>query len=82
MDSPDNVLYYDRHMLLVINTAGKLRRLYTPFRVQCIKAVGPIKEGSMLFVEELTFCDDSRIVHFRINRLLFPHQYFAIRIGF
>ena len=82
MDPPNNtVLYYDSFSILVINPTGKIRRLYTPFRVQCIAPADSIQINTTLFVDEV-FEDQDDLLLFKINGNLYPYTYFAISINF
>ena len=45
--------YYNPNALLIINQNGKLRVLYTPFRVLCIVAIGRIPLNTSVYVEKV-----------------------------
>lgn len=51
METLIKVFYVDPFSLLVVNGHGRIMRLYTPFRVQCIKACGQLPAGPYLYVD-------------------------------
>ncbi len=77
----ENVLFYDSFSILVINTTGKIRRLYTPFRVQCQLSLDHLSASSTLYVDEV-FEDTDDLLLYKINGNLYPYYHFAIRINF
>ena len=48
-----SVHYYANHSLLLVNSSGIIRQLFTPFKVRCDVDVGRFKAGSYLYVEEV-----------------------------
>lgn len=82
MSSSDSTyLYYDGYSIMVVNSFGRIRRLYTPFRVQCIDPVDEIVFNSSLFVDEI-FEDADNLLLFKINGNLYPFYHFSIEIRF
>jgi len=54
MASSYSVKYCDSTSILIVNSRGQIKLLYTPFKVQCIENAGRFKKGSFVFVEEVT----------------------------
>ena len=75
------VQYHDSFSLLVINPKGKIRRVYTPFKVTCINLVDKLSKNSLLFVDEV-FEDQYDFLLYKINGNLYPFIYFSIQINF
>ena len=48
-----HVQHCDPYSVLIINKSGKLRRLYTPFKVQCIRETGTIKANTGIYIDEV-----------------------------
>ena len=71
----------DPYKLLVVNEAGKLRVLYTPFKVICIIAEGLYLPGMWLYVDEVYGAYDKKIMYV-IGGRPYPHSSFNIRINF
>ncbi len=53
MGQQPEIKYCDDKSIYLINKSGKLKQLFVPFKVQCIKPVGNIKEDSWVFVEQV-----------------------------
>jgi len=81
MDPPQNILYYDSYSLLVINPKGKIRRVYTPFKVHCIEPVDDLQFNSRLIVDEV-FEDQEDKLLYKICGNLYAYQHFEITIQF
>lgn len=76
------VYYYDSGSILVINPKGKIRKLYTPFRVLCIETVNNwLKKGSWVFVDEVKTSAKDQLL-FVVAGISFPHRHFQIQINF
>ena len=76
-----SIVYYDSHSVLVINQKGKIRRIYTPFRVRCLEIVDELNPGSMLFVDEVLE-DLEKLLLYKINGNVYPYGLFSIEIKF
>lgn len=76
-----NVQYCDPHSILVINTKGRLRRVFCPFRVLCIQAVEAIPAGSWVMVEEV-----QKVIHDELIFIVcgepYSYKHFHIIIHF
>ncbi len=76
------VYYYDSGSILVINPKGKIRKLYTPFRVLCIEPVNSwLKKGAWVFVDEVKSTANDQLI-FVVAGLSFSHRHFQIQINF
>lgn len=76
-----NILFYDSFSILLLNPNGQLRRLYTPFRVTCIKHIDNIRINAVLFVDEV-FEDQDDLLLFKIYGNLYAYHHFTIQINF
>jgi len=76
------VHYHDSGCILVINPKGKIRKLYTPFRVLCIESVNKrVKKGAWVFVDEVKASTKGQLI-FVVAGLAFSHRHFQIQINF
>ncbi len=73
--------YYNSNTLLLINTKGQIRKLYTPFRVLCIDAISRIPLNSWVYVEEVltTPSDQLQYVIFGVPHL---YKHFKLPVAF
>ena len=53
MNTPHKIRYCDDKSIFLINKSGKLRQLFVPFKVQCIKPAGNIKPETWVYVEQV-----------------------------
>ena len=82
MDPPNQmVIYFDSYSILVINQLGKIRRLYTPFCVQCIDPVDEIQINTRVYVDEV-FPDEDDLLLFKVCGNLYAYNHFVIMIKF
>ena len=81
MNSELHLQYYDSNTLLLVNSKGLIRKLYTPFKVVCINAVGYIQSSTHVFVEEVLTNDRDEILYYIAGEVL-SHQNFRIPISF
>ena len=75
------VQYHDSFSILVINHWGKMRRLYTPFRVKCLSTTGDIQENSTLYVDEVIEDEDDKLLY-KICGNLHVYTHFSITVSF
>lgn len=76
------VYYHDPWSILVINRSGQIRKLYTPFRVLCIKTVAhSLMKGAWVFVDEVKETSKNELV-FVVAGQQFSHSHFRIQINF
>lgn len=67
--------------LLVINKDGKIRTLYTPFRVMCIEKIDSLFPNMWVYVEEVAESKNHQIL-FLIGNKQYSHKHFHIIIHF
>ena len=76
-----SVHYYDNHSLLLVNSSGIIRQLFTPFKVRCDVDVGRFKAGSYLYVEEVAPGEKYELIY-HIGDGAYYHKYFRITANF
>jgi hypothetical protein len=84
LDFMDNAIqhqFYDYNTLLVINSQGVIRQLYTPIKVQCIDAVENIRNGISVYIDEIRTTRKDELIYL-INGKEYTYTHFAIQIGF
>jgi len=69
--------YHTPNLLLVISGDGKIRILYTPFRVQCKNSKCGFPMGCYVFVEKIR-SDSKDTLEFGIWQNFYPFYYFRI----
>lgn len=80
MNSKYSIIYCDERSIMVVNPQGKLRQLYTPFRVVSIIPDGASK-NTVYMVDEVKTTANNKLVYI-INDRPFYHHNFAIIIGY
>ena len=75
------IIYYDSFSIAVINSSGKMRRVYCPFLVKCIASIDEIEENSSVYVEQV-FKDPDEILTYLIGGNLYAYSNFRILINF
>jgi hypothetical protein len=73
--------YVSNDSVLVINAKGKMRTLYTPFKVQCYHAVGGIPMQAWVFVDGV-YQDKTDQLHYQIGGKLYSYQHFRLQVLF
>jgi len=81
MDSSNKIKYCDDKSIYLINKSGKLRQLFVPFKVQCIKAAGNIKPDSWVYVEQVAKHHQFLILY-KVFDDWIPYSYFRIMIHY
>jgi len=81
MRKKTSYLFLDNHSLLVINSKGKLRTLYTPFRVKCIEGKDNIPADGWVIVEEIESPKKHGLIYLIQNKK-YSHKHFRIEIRF
>lgn len=76
---PYTVHYCNYNSILVVNPVGKLRQLYTPFRV-CGKQQQDNKRKWYIVDEVISSAEDG--LYYLINGKVLPHHQFIIEIQF
>lgn len=69
--------YNDSHSILVINREGRLKQVFTPFKVKCIEDHGRLKNNSIVFVEEVLANWDNSIFY-KIGNNFYIYRNFLI----
>ena len=77
---------YNNNCLIVINPQGKIRVLYTPFKVVCKQNIieqtkTNLMKGTTVYVDEV-YSNIQNELLFRINGWLYSYKYFQIVIKF
>lgn len=73
--------YVSNDSVLVINAKGKIRTLYTPFRVQCYQAVGTISTQAWVLVDGV-YQDKTDRLHYQIGGKLYSYRHFRLQVLF
>ena len=75
------VAYCDNNSILIINTLGRMRRLYTPFRVVCREDYMGLRKGTSLYVDEVTSTPQDELLY--ITGIgVYAHSHFSIVASF
>jgi hypothetical protein len=80
MDYKPKIKNYDSQSLMLINAKGRLRRLYTPFRVQTIQPVGIIKSHSIVYVTAVIQDEQAKLLYRILNSWIPYHQFQLITL--
>jgi hypothetical protein len=67
--------------LLVINEQGKIRRIYTPFRVLCINSTGALTKNTWVYVQKIDINADLQLLYL-ITDIYYLYDSFRIYINF
>lgn len=81
MKRKKSLVYLDARSLLVINSNGRLRTLFTPFRAKCVKAVTGIPVNTWVIVDEIRQSKEMGLAYLIGGRVI-SHQNFHIEIRF
>lgn len=81
MNKKTTMHFCDANSILVVNPSGKIRKLYTPFRVKCIESTGNIKEGTTVHVEEVYNTKADELI-FMVQGASLSFKHFHIDIKF
>lgn len=73
--------YYHSNALLVINSKGLIRILYTPFRVLCNDEIKSIPQNTWVFVEEV-YSNQRDELQYVIFGVVYSYKHFKIPIQF
>src|SRR4051812_38929592 len=75
------VSYCDHTSILIVNSLGRIRRLYTPFRVTC-KADGlGLRKGTSVYIEEVATTPQDELL-FITSAGIYSHSCFTIVASF
>jgi hypothetical protein len=75
------VRYCDSNSILVVNSRGLMRKLHTPFKVQCISEIGRYAVGTVVYVDEVATGDGDQIIYL-IGEGAYYHRHFRIIANF
>ncbi len=75
MNYRPNISKYDTYSLMLINQKGRLRRLYTPFRVQAIDPIGIIHPEHIVYVTAVIKDEQAKLLYRILNQWLPYHQF-------
>ena len=78
---PPKFTFVNNNTLLVINQQGKMRQLFTPFKVQVLRDTAYFKEGSWVVVEEVK-SHPQFILLYRVINHWWPYFIFKIDVKF
>jgi len=73
--------YYHTNALLVVNTKGLIRVLYTPFRVLSGAAIYRIPQNTWVYVEEV-YSNQRDELQYLIYGTAYSYKHFTIPIQF
>lgn len=80
MNYKTKIKNYDSQSLMLINAKGRLRRLYTPFRVQAVQPTGIIKSHSIVYVTAVIQDKQAKLLYRIFNSWIPYHQFQLITI--
>ena len=80
-DKPTQIQFVDPFTVLVVNSKGFMRQVYTPFRVQCIQTVGAIPNNAWVYVDGVWQDKKNRLLYMVGNKL-YPYWHFRLQILF
>jgi hypothetical protein len=75
------ISYGSANSILLVNGLGRIRQLYTPFRVKVTEDVEGLKQGTFVYVEEVVSDPQDRLV-FITNTGAYLHSSFRIVASF
>lgn len=73
--------YYHSNALLVINSKGLIRVLYTPFRVLCGVSINRIPQNTWVYVEEV-YSNEKDELQYLIYGAIYSYKHFTIPIQY
>lgn len=81
MQQEIHIQYCSSDRVLLVNNKGKIRVLYTPFRVLCIDKIQDIPLNSWVYVEEVLSNHQDQL-QFVIFGCPYLHKHFQLPITF
>lgn len=75
------ISYGSANSILLINSMGRIRQLYTPFRVKVSEDVEGLKQGTFVYVEEVASDPQDKLI-FITNTGAYLHSSFRIVASF
>ena len=77
MDKIIHLQHCDPFSILIVNRTGRLRRLYTPFKVVSLVDIGNIKANMGIYIDEVAATEKDDLV-FIIAGIAYNHYHFRI----
>jgi hypothetical protein len=81
MEQDYTVSYCSHNSILIVNSLGRIRQLYTPFRVTCRVDYLGLRKGMSIYVDEVGATDQDELL-FITNSGIYAHSYFTIVASF
>lgn len=81
MEQSYTVSYGDSNSILIINAMGRIRTLYTPFRVICRYDYMNLQKGVSMYVDEVVSTPNDQLL-FITNTGVYAHSHFTIVASF
>jgi hypothetical protein len=75
------VSYGSSDSILLVNALGRIRQLYTPFRVKVVEDVESLQKDAFVYVEEVASDERDRLI-FITNTGAYLHTSFRIVASF
>lgn len=75
------VFYGSSDSILLVNSLGRIRELFTPFRVKVLDDIGDLKKGTFVYVEQVIGTPEDKLV-FITNTGIYPQCKFRIVASF
>lgn len=75
------ISYGSTKSILLVNSLGLIRQLYTPFRVRVIEDVEDLRKGTFVYVEEVACTQEDKLI-FITNTGAYLHSSFRIVASF
>lgn len=76
-----SISYGSKNSILLVNSLGRIRELYTPFRVKVAGDIDNLKKGTYVYVEEVGCSQDGMLVYI-IDTIAYLHNSFRIVASF
>lgn len=77
MKAKPSISKYDQQSLMLINSKGRLRRLNTPFRVECIKPIHKIHHQHTVYVTCINEHPSEKLLYRVLNEWI-PYHHFQL----
>ncbi len=81
MENVFSIFYNSSNSILLVNTFGQIRELYTPFRVKVIEDILGLIIGEYIYVEVVAESLDGKLLFITSNGVYF-HNSFRIIASF
>ena len=78
---PPKIKYYDLHSVIVINSNGRMRQVFTPFKAQVMIANSAFEVNSWVYIEEVLPHETYRIIY-RVGNQCLPYFVFRLTVKF